>query len=131
MYLLTIEIYITYQTGFSFHRLGHAQGCDLGVPLGVGGPTIFFFRNSTRLGLLVTYMNCTCTGVTVYLAPLDILPPTLVIFTPGGQAVQAGLSCPPPTHVKIYVCYFVIFLYHFNEFRSYTSLKVRNWCLWG
>ena len=78
------------------------------------------------------------TGVTVYLAPLDslppgggklsrdILPPTLVIFTPGGQAVQAGLSCPPPTQVKIYVCYFVIFLYHFNEFRSYTSLKVRK-----
>ena len=53
----------------------------------------------------------------------DILPPTLVIFTPWGQAVQAGLSCPPPTQVKIYVCYFVIFLYHFNEFRSYTSLK--------
>ena len=26
----------------------------------------------------------------------DILPPALVIFTPGGQAVQAGLSCPPP-----------------------------------
>ena len=26
----------------------------------------------------------------------DILPPTLVIFTPGGQAVQASLSCPPP-----------------------------------
>ena len=26
----------------------------------------------------------------------DILPPALVILTPGGQAVQAGLSCPPP-----------------------------------
>ena len=25
-----------------------------------------------------------------------ILLSTLVIFTPGGQAVQAGLSCPPP-----------------------------------
>ena len=25
----------------------------------------------------------------------DILPPALVILTPGGQAVQAGLSCPP------------------------------------
>ena len=39
----------------------------------------------------------------------DILPPTLVIFTPGGQAVQAGLSCPPPnTSKNIYMlfCYF-------------------------
>ena len=46
-------------------------------------------------------------GVPVYLAPWtacppggklsrDILPPALVILTPGGQAVQAGLSCPPP-----------------------------------
>ena len=61
----------------------------------------------------------------------DILPSTLVIFTPGGQAVQAGLSCPRPTQVKIYICYFVIFLYHFNEFRSSISHKVRNWCLWG
>ena len=26
----------------------------------------------------------------------DILPPALVILSPGGQAVQAGLSCPPP-----------------------------------
>ena len=58
-------------------------------------------------------------------------PPTLVIFTPGGQAVQAGLSCPAPTQVKIYICYFVIFLYHFNKFRSSISHKVRNWCLWG
>ena len=37
MYLLTNERYITYQMGFSFGRLGHAQGWDLGVPLGVGG----------------------------------------------------------------------------------------------
>ena len=29
--------YITYQTGFSFGRLGQAQGWDLGVPWGVGG----------------------------------------------------------------------------------------------
>ena len=27
---------ITYQTGFSFGRLGHAQGWDLGVPWGLG-----------------------------------------------------------------------------------------------
>ena len=82
------------------------------------------------------------TGVTVYLAPLDSLPPggQAVLgylaphpgyLHPRGQAVQAGLSCPPPTQIKIYICYFVIFLYHFNKFRSSTSLKVRNWCLWG
>ena len=41
----------------------------------------------------------------------DILPPTLVIFTPGGQAVQAGLSCPQPnTSKNIYMlfCYFSV-----------------------
>ena len=37
MYLLTNERYITFQTGFSFGRLGHAQGWDLGVPWGGGG----------------------------------------------------------------------------------------------
>ena len=37
MYLLTNERYITYQMGFSFGRLGHAQGLDLGVPWRVGG----------------------------------------------------------------------------------------------
>ena len=42
MYLLTNEIYITYQTGFSFGRLGQAQGWDLGVLLGVGGKKNFF-----------------------------------------------------------------------------------------
>ena len=43
MYLLTYERYITYQTGFSFRRLGHAQGWwDLGVPWGAGGQKIFF-----------------------------------------------------------------------------------------
>ena len=36
LYLLTNERYITYQTGFSFGRLGHAQGWDLGVPWGLG-----------------------------------------------------------------------------------------------
>ena len=72
-------------------------------------------------------------GVTVYLAPLDSLPPgggklsrvilpsTLVIFTPGGQAVQTGLSCPPPIQgqlfnlmFSIYLQYTVIFTY-FSE----------------
>ena len=42
VYLLTNEIYITYQTGFSFGRLGQAQGWDLGVPWGVGGKKFFF-----------------------------------------------------------------------------------------
>ena len=39
--LLTNEKYITYQTGFSFGRLGHAQASDLGVPWGWG--VKFFF----------------------------------------------------------------------------------------
>ena len=34
--LLTNERYITYQTGFSFGRLGHAQAWDLGAPWGWG-----------------------------------------------------------------------------------------------
>ena len=37
MCLLTIEIYKTYQTGFSFRRLGHAPGVGLGVQWGVRG----------------------------------------------------------------------------------------------
>ena len=43
----------------------------------------------------------------------------------GGQAVQAGLSCPSPTQVKIYVCYFVIFLYTSKYHQSmYTFTTV-------
>ena len=38
----------------------------------------------------------------------DILPPTLVNFTPGGQAVQAGLSCPPPIQRKFCCVMFTI-----------------------
>ena len=37
MYLLTNERYKTYQMGFSFGHLGHAQGWDLGVPWGAWG----------------------------------------------------------------------------------------------
>ena len=44
VYLLTNERYITYQMGFSFGRLGHAQGWDLGVPWGVGGVKTFFLK---------------------------------------------------------------------------------------
>ena len=42
VYLLTNERYKTYQTGFSFGRLGHAHGWDLGVPWGAGGSKKFF-----------------------------------------------------------------------------------------
>ena len=42
MYLLTNERYITYQTGFSFGRMGQVQGWDVGVPWGVGGSKLFF-----------------------------------------------------------------------------------------
>ena len=42
MYLLTNERHITYQKGFSFVHLGHAQGWDLGVPWGVGGKKKIF-----------------------------------------------------------------------------------------
>ena len=43
----------------------------------------------------------------------DILPPTLVIFPPppGGQAVQAGLSFPPPNtskNINMLFCYFSV-----------------------
>ena len=37
------------------------------------------------------------------------LAPTLVIFTPGGQAVQAGLSCPPPNTSKKYIHVILLF----------------------
>ena len=67
MILLTNERYITYQTGFSFGRLGHAQAWDLGLPWGVGVNN-FFFQNSTRFGVLVTHMNGTCTG-TIFGSP--------------------------------------------------------------
>ena len=42
MYLLTNEIYKTYQTGFSFGRLGQAQGWDLGYRGGLGVKNFFF-----------------------------------------------------------------------------------------
>ena len=42
MCLLTNERYKTYQTGFSFGRLGHAPGVGLGGTVGVGGKKNFF-----------------------------------------------------------------------------------------
>ena len=51
--LLTNERYKTYQTGFSFGRLGHApRGETLGCCVGLGSK--FFPRNSTRFGVWVT-----------------------------------------------------------------------------
>ena len=41
MYLLTNERYITYKTGFSFGRLGHAPGVGLAGTRGDGGQTFF------------------------------------------------------------------------------------------
>ena len=54
----------------------------------------------------------------------DILPPTLVIFTPRGQAVQAGLSCPRPTQVKIYTCHYVIFQKKLGKQHSNSFMQV-------
>ena len=39
--LLTNERYKTYQTGFSFGRLGHAPGVGLGATVGVWGSVFF------------------------------------------------------------------------------------------
>ena len=66
MILLTNERYITYQTGFSFGRLGHSRRGPWGYR--GGGGKNFFFRNSTRFGVLITHMNGTCTG-TIFGSP--------------------------------------------------------------
>ena len=69
VFLLTIERYKTYQTWFSFRRLGHAPGVGLGDTMGgLGGPKFFFFPNSTRFGVWVTYMNGTCNS-TIFRVP--------------------------------------------------------------
>ena len=44
------------------------QGSDLGVPCGFWGVKNYFFWNSTRFGVWVTYINGTCTG-TIFLVP--------------------------------------------------------------
>ena len=56
MCILTNERYKTYQTGFSFVRLGHAQGWDLGVPWGVAGSKIFFFPKFNQIWC-VSYLH--------------------------------------------------------------------------
>ena len=58
-------------------------------------------------------------------------PPPWLSSPPGGKLSRPVYLAPRPTQVKICTCYFVIFLYHFNELRSSISHKVRNWCLWG
>ena len=50
VYLLTNERYITYKTGFSFGRLGHAPGVGLAGTRGDGGQT-FLLLNSTSFGV--------------------------------------------------------------------------------
>ena len=67
MCLLTNERYKTYQTVLSFDRLGHTPGVGHGVPCGVGVKFVFF-RNSTRFGVWVTYMNGICNG-TIFGSP--------------------------------------------------------------
>ena len=67
--------------------------------------------------------GATCPGISC--------PPPWLSSPPGGKLSRPVYLAPRPTQVKIYTCYFVIFLYHFNELRSSISHKVRNWCLWG
>ena len=58
---------------WDFHLIAWVmpQGWDLGVPWGVWG--VIFFRNSTRFGVRVTYMNGTCTGTIFWVpAPWDL-----------------------------------------------------------
>ena len=51
--LLTNERYKTYQTGFSFGRLGHAPGLGLGGTMrGLGGSKKFFFRKFNQIWCL-------------------------------------------------------------------------------
>ena len=73
MCLLTNERYKTYQTGFSFRCLGHAPGVGLGGTLGVEWSKKIFFRNSTRFGVWVAYINGTCNG-TIVLDPHPLGP---------------------------------------------------------
>ena len=81
-----------------------------------------FLLSSMTTNNLISPMKFWYTGVPVYLASWtgcppggkptmdrlprggnlsrDILPPTLVIFTPGGQRIPAGLSCPPGVKIN-------------------------------
>ena len=64
--LLTNERYITYQTGFLFHRLGHAPGVGL-WGTGKGGKN-YIFQNSTKFSLCVSHMR-SMVNITMFLVP--------------------------------------------------------------
>ena len=69
MCLLTNERYITYQTGFSFGRLGHAPGVGLGGTVGgCGVQKIFFPEIHPDLGCELL------TGMTYSTAPFFWVP---------------------------------------------------------
>ena len=62
-------------------------------------------------------------------APFYLAPPPCYLHS-------LGASCPgrfilPPPNTRKNTCNFVIFLCHFNEFRSSISHKMRNCFLWG
>ena len=57
VYLLTNERYITYQTGFSFGPLGHAQGWDLGFCGGGDLGGYFFFFSKFNQIWWVSYLH--------------------------------------------------------------------------
>ena len=54
--LLTNERYKTYQTGFSFGRLGHAPGVGLGGTVGGCGVKKFFFPKINQIWC-VSYLH--------------------------------------------------------------------------
>ena len=56
MYLLKIERYKTYQTGFYFRRLGHAPGVGYGGTMGVGGGPKTFFPKFNQIWC-VSYLH--------------------------------------------------------------------------
>ena len=60
------------------------------------------------------------------LAPRDILPPTLVIFTPGGASCPSRFILPPtPTHIKkILLCDVYYYLQHYNNNMQFLSINM-------
>ena len=55
-------MYKTYQTGFSFGRLGHATGVGLGGTMGIGG----IFPKFNQIYSVSLLHNCTCNGTFVW-----------------------------------------------------------------
>ena len=118
MSLLTNERYESYQTGFSFSRLGHAQGVGLGVPLMVGVKKYFFSKIQLHL---VNYLHewhiMTCNG-TIMGVPAPgafgrgqkvkyhvISTTTLKIFKPNCVCLlsfgRLGHACPRVWHLRV------------------------------